>query len=253
MYISSKFKSFIFIALCLTGFSTNAKEQGISAKQADEIISELKQIHALLEKGGAPSVRPNLITAAPQPDEKVQLKMTETNFLGKADAPLTVVEFTDYQCPFCRQYHIGAFDQVTKNFIDTGKVRYFSRDLALEFHEHAKRAANAVRCAGEQEHYWDYRHTVFVNAAKLTRDDLLNYARDMKLDMDNFTGCVDTDKYKDAIQKDSADAGTVGISGTPAFVVGKVDSNGVLQGAKFVGALPYAVFEKKLNEGLLKK
>ena len=87
--------------------------------------------------------------------------------LGRADAPVTLVEFTDLECPYCRAFHVGAFERLKREYIDTGKVRFVSRDFPLDFHPNARPAALAVRCAGEQGKFWEMRHAVTLNAAAL--------------------------------------------------------------------------------------
>ena len=90
--------------------------------------------------------------------------------LGRADAPVTLVEFTDLECPFCRSFHVGAFEKVKQTYIDSGKVRFVSFDFPLDIHPNARPAALAVRCAGEQGKFWEMRHLVTVNATALSRE-----------------------------------------------------------------------------------
>src|SRR5690349_3493945 len=107
-----------------------AADQSITRDQADEIIKELRQIRQLLEKQQA---------AAPAPREEQPTKakiadLTGVNMLGSKDAPLTIVEYTDYQCPFCQRFHLSAYPEIKKQYVDTGKVRFYSKDLPLDFH-----------------------------------------------------------------------------------------------------------------------
>src|SRR6266704_1199611 len=116
-----------------------AQEQGISRQQADEILNELRQIRQLLEKQAkAPQPQGEQITRA-------KVNLDGFAMLGSKDAPLTMVEFTDYQCPFCQRFHVTSFPDLKKEYIDTGKVRFFSRDMPLDFHANAMRAAEAAR------------------------------------------------------------------------------------------------------------
>src|ERR1039457_4491801 len=128
----------------------NAKDEGITREQADQILNELRQIRQLLEKEGEKG-------AAPAP-ARAKLNLEGFQMLGRKDTPITVVEFTDYQCPFCRQFHTTAYGDLKKNFIDTGHVRFYSRDLPLDsIHPDAMRAAQAARCAADQGQYWMLR------------------------------------------------------------------------------------------------
>ena len=166
---------------------------------------------------------------------------------------MTVVEFTDYQCPFCRHFQTDSFAQLKKDYIDTGKVRFVSRDLPLEFHPNAPAAAMAVRCAGEQHKFWEMRDAMMLDTkADLGPEGILKYARQTSLDMTAFGGCLKDKKYTSAIQKDTADAGTLGISGTPSFVVGKTAKDEIA-GVRIVGAVPYTVFDSTIKDLLSSK
>lgn len=228
----------------------SAEDTGISSRQAEEILQELRKIRQLLEKpstaaqAGAPG------QAAPAAPEIVSLSLGDANAIGAVDAPVTIVEFTDYQCPFCRRYHTSAFEEIKKAYVDTGKVRYLSRDLPLPMHDHAPQAANAVRCAAEQGEYWTYRHVLFVNQQKLADEDMLRYATDLHLDGDKFAECLKSDRHRAAVERDASDAAAIGITGTPTFVIGKVRPDGRLTGVKVIGAQAYPVFEARIKEQL---
>ena len=131
--------------------------------------------------------------------------------------PLTIVEFTDYQCPFCQRFHATAFGELKKNYIDTGKVRFYSRDLPLDFHPNAMRAAEAARCATEQGQFWKLRDVMGANPDKLDMDSLVADAADLKMDVPAFRACVESEKYKNAVQTDVLEAMKIGADGTPDF------------------------------------
>ena len=118
--------------------------------------------------------------------------------LGSKDAPLTIVEYTDYQCPFCQRFHVTAFAELKKNYIDAGKVRFYSKDMPLDFHPNAMRAAQAARCAGEQGQFWTLRDVMGANPGKLDMDNILAFATDLKMDAKKLRACVESDKYKNA-------------------------------------------------------
>jgi protein-disulfide isomerase len=234
--------------------------EGMTHDQADAILNELKAIRQLLvaqgPRGNAPSpanapangpmIAPSA-AAAPASD-KVQMKMASGwHWMGRDDAPVTIVEFTDYQCPFCRKYHTETFAQLKKDYIDTGKVRFVSRDLPLGFHANAEKAAEAAWCAGEQNKYWQLRDTMIDNSSDLSPDAIVRYAQTDGLDMASFKACAQAEKYKTEIQKDMADAGTVGISATPSFVIGKTAKDAI-DGDRVVGAVPVAVFEGEIQK-----
>lgn len=220
----------------------NSKEEGITREQANQILEELKQIRQLLEKQNKPAAPPG----PPEPT-KAKLNMTGSEMLGSKDAPLTMVEFTDYQCPFCQRFHTTAFTELKKNYIDTGKVRFYSRDLPLDsMHPNAIRAAQAARCASEQGQFWAIRDIMGANPTKLDMDSLVADAASLKMDTAKFRSCVESEKYKQAIQTDVLEAMKIGADGTPTFVIGKSTPEGV-DGEVLVGAMPYDVFDRKLK------
>jgi protein-disulfide isomerase len=225
--------------------------EGMTKDQADEMLKDLKAIHQLLERQQTAAAQPQAAQpqAAPTSD-KVKMSVAVGWYsLGRDDAPVTVVEFADYQCPFCRKFHSETFVELKKNYIDTGKVRFVSRDLPLDFHPNAPSAAVAARCAGEQDKFWEMRDMILVNAVDLSPASLLKYGRQINLDMTVFGACLNDKKYTVAIQKDVADAGTLGISGTPSFVVGKTAKDQI-NGVRIVGAVPYSVFDTAVKNQL---
>lgn len=225
-----------------------ARDRGITQEQADAILSELKAIRTLLEQQQAAGVVPPAARPAP-PVQDVTVSIENSPSLGRADAPLTLVEFADYQCPFCTRFHTGAFEQLKQNYIDTGKVRFVSRDLPLAFHGQAEKAAQAARCAGEQDAdaYWTMRHQLLTNASTLSEENMIRYAQELSLDTDSFTACLTSGKHAAAVQRDLAEANAAGLSGTPSFVLGRV-SGTTVEGTAIVGAQPYQNFEANIKE-----
>jgi protein-disulfide isomerase len=225
---------------------------GMTRDQADAILNELKQIHQLLQnqQTAAAAPKPAAEQAAAPPD-KVKMSVGQGWYsIGRADAPVTMVEFTDYQCPFCRRFERDTFAELKKNYIDTGKVRFVTRDLPLEFHPNAAPAAEAVRCAGEQHKFWEMHDAIMQDSATdLGADSILKYGDKVGLDATAFKACVAEKKFVSVIQKDTADAGTLGISGTPSFVIGK-SAPDQIEGVRVVGAVPYTVFDSTIKSML---
>ena len=236
----------VLTALGLVGMlSAPVHAEGITGEQADAILNELRQIRLLLEKQR--TTAPQAVAPSPSTPERVRLSLNGQHALGAPDAPLTVVEFTDYQCPFCNQFHRLTFPELKKTYIDTGKIRFISRDLPLEFHNNALLAARAARCAGEQDKYWELRDVLSSNPNNLSQQAILNYALELSLDTGRLQGCLDSEKYRGDIQEDVKEAHSIGIIGTPGFVLGRT-SNGTLEGIKVVGAQPFALFDAKIKE-----
>jgi len=237
-----KYLTILPLAICLAFPAVAAdkkkSDQGITREQADEILNELRQIRELLEKGAGP---------AEADASGIHMNLGDGPWLGSKDAPMTMVEFTDYQCGFCRQFHVATFPELKKKYIDTGKLRFASRDMPLDFHSNAARAAQAARCAGDQQEFWPMRDRLINNADKLSSADLTRYAQALKLDPLQFQACMDSGKYSKTVQKDVATAEGFGVTGTPSFLLGKSTRDGV-SGVIMVGAVPLDAFEARFKE-----
>jgi protein-disulfide isomerase len=168
------------------------------------------------------------------------------NDLGHADAPVTIIEFSDYECPYCARYALQTFPELRRNYIDTGKIRYASRDLPLKFHRFAIPAAVAARCAGEQGRYWEYRHALFSEQSRLGAAPYAELAQAQGLDMTRFESCRTDGRAAAAVRADAELAQSQGITSTPTFVVGRV-VDGQFQAETIEGAKQYAVFAARLD------
>ncbi|MCU7811082.1 MAG: DsbA family protein [Candidatus Thiodiazotropha sp. (ex Notomyrtea botanica)] len=217
----------------------------ISNDQADAIVKELKEIRKLLEsidkKGVAQAPK------RPSPPTTAKVSIKDSKSMGSAEAPVTVVEFTDYQCPYCLRFVQQTFPKLKKEFIDTGKVRWVVRDLPLGFHKNARKAAQAAHCAGDQGKYWQLHHVLFANAKRLEEINLPKYAQQIRLDTTTFNNCLASGKHLTQIDQSSRDAGSVKITGTPTFVVGK-SANDFIEGNRIVGARDYKAFETEITK-----
>ena len=230
------------LALAMAGPATVGAQDTITREQADTLIREIRELRRAIDGLRAPA-RP----AARPPDEKVRVDLTGVHVLGRADAPVTLVEFTDLECPFCRTFHVGAFERIKREYIDTGKLRFVSRDFPLDFHPNARPAALAVRCAGEQGKFWEMRHQVTLKASALGPDVYVALARDLKLDLDKLSACISAERYRAEIDRDVADGMSAGVTGTPSFVLGRTSPGASLEGVRIVGAQPYAAFEARIK------
>jgi len=206
----------------------------------EEMLKELKAIRLLLERLTTPQGQP-----PPQP-QTAKVTNLKGYAMGRPDAPLTMVEFTDLQCPFCRQFMLTSFDEIKRNWIDTGKLRYISRDFPLDFHAQAMPAARAARCAGEQGKFWEMRLGLMRNANLLTPDYIKKTASDLKLESKAFQECAASTKFDAEIQAETREGTALGVSGTPTFVLGRTTAAGI-EGPVLVGALPYSLFDQKLK------
>jgi len=224
---------------------TQPAAQGITQQQADQMLKELKAIREALERVSPPA-------GQTPPDKQASLNDLNGPVLGKPDAPLTLVEFTDLQCPYCNRFTATTFEQIKAAYIDTGMVRYVSRDFPLDFHPQAMPAARAARCAAEQGKYYEMRLSLLRNASKLSPEFIAATAQGLKLDMAAFTPCASSTRFDAAIKRDMDVGMKLGIEGTPSFVLGRTTPTGV-SGVLVVGAQPFEVFDAKIKEQLSAK
>lgn len=168
---------------------------------------------------------------------------------GRADAPVTIVEFTDYQCPFCKRFEAETWPQLKRNYVDSGKVRFIVRDLPLEFHDAALPAAEAAHCAGEQGKFWPMHDALIAKGSDLSAGGIQAQAARLTLDLPRFQACVAQHKYAKDILHNAALAHSLGLQGTPAFVIGRVH-DGELSGVSGMGAQPYENFAQQIEEEL---
>jgi protein-disulfide isomerase len=224
----------------------------LTKQQGDAILEELKAIRVLLEKQAQNSTAPAR-AAAPAASQVVTLADTDGHAaLGARDAPVTIVEFTDLQCPYCARFSSQTFPGLRKKYVDTGKVRFVSRDLPLTFHAQSIPAAVAARCAGEQGKYWEFREKVFAGQKDLRPGLYDSVAAEMKLDGGKFSACRTAKTQSDAAVADRTAANALGITGTPTFLIGR-STKGAFTGEKLSGAQPLAAFEAKIAEALAKQ
>ncbi len=196
-------------------------------------------IALLLASGGC--------TAAPATEATADAAPTQPfNVLGREDAPVTIIEFTDLQCPYCARFATQAFPQLRRNYIDTGLVRFASRDLPLPMHAFAVPAAVAARCAGEQGRFWEFREALFAAQATLGPETYVEQARKHGLDLEAFAACRRDGRQAANVRADLDLARANGITATPSLIVGRL-VDGQFQGETIEGAKPYAVIAAKID------
>lgn len=214
--------------------------QGITQQQADQMLKELKAIREALERVSPPA-------GQAEAEKPASLDDVRGPAMGRPDAPLTLVEFTDLQCPYCNRFSTTTFEQIKAAYIDTGMVRFVSRDFPLDFHPQALPAARAARCAGEQGKYYEMRLSLLRNASRLSPAFITATAESLKLDMGAFTPCAGSTRFDADIKRDLDVAMKLGIEGTPSFVLGRTTPTGVT-GVLVVGAQPFRTFDTKIKE-----
>lgn len=223
------------------------------------VISTAILMHGGVVKVGKPTpptlVQPTAAPQAPAQPTSAKVSVDDDPTLGSKDAEVTLIEFSDYECPFCKRHFDQTFPQLKKDYIDTGKVKLIFRDYPLPFHDPmATFEANAANCAKEQggdSAYFKFHDAIFTkttsNGNGLTKDQVYQMAADLGLNQANLKACADSNKYADEIKKDITDGSAAGVSGTPAFFVGKSDPSGTISGQIIVGAQPYSAFQAAID------
>ncbi|MFN2189225.1 MAG: DsbA family protein [Candidatus Promineifilaceae bacterium] len=166
---------------------------------------------------------------------------------GDPDAPVTIVEFTDYQCPYCARHSSDILPQIIQEMIDTGRVYYILKDFPLDrIHPDARKAAVAVRCGGEQDNYWELHDAVFSNQAEWAgegdgaNDYFTGYAADLGLDEDAYASCLESGRFDGAVEANVREGNALGVSGTPHFFVDGYPLNGARPFEHFIAAVSLA-------------
>jgi len=199
-------------------------------------------ITSTCEANECENLQANVIEAT---ESKTESEAGTYYYLGEEDAPITMTEYTDYQCTFCQRYFFNTFSQIRDAFIATGKVRYTVKDLALSFHPKSRPAVYAARCAGEQNEYWEMHEKIFTYQnqwayADNTDEVFSQYASDLGLDMPKFETCYKSGpaKFDKQIEADILEASKQGISGTPSFSI---------NGEIIIGAQPFESFSSLIK------
>ena len=178
----------------------------------------------------------------------VKVSISGDPMLGSNAAPVTLIEFSDYQCPYCRKFFETTLPTLKAEYIDTGKVRYVFRDFPIDRgHPQARKAAEASHCAGEQGKYWEMHELLFRNQKALQGEQLKKYARSLGLDAPAFDHCLEQGKYAAEVQKDYEDGVAAGIQGTPGFFLGKTRADDTVQGIAIRGAQPVTGFRQVID------
>jgi len=210
------------------------EEQRAIRKEMQDLVNSLR------ERGAPPirDVRDLTIGVGGSPSQ------------GSDTAVLTLVEFSDYQCPFCGQHARAISPQIRRDYIDTGKLKHVFRNFPLEaIHPNAFKAAEAAHCAGAQGKYWEMHDRLFANQGALAPAQLLVHGQELGLDPRAFRQCLDGEQYAAEIRKDLEDGQKAGIRGTPTFFLGLTDAKtSQLRPAKMiVGAQPYTSFKEAIE------
>lgn len=249
MNMKSKRVNFGFALLIIAGMVGCSESQSVmdeiaALKQNQEKMQqELEEIKKWVADRTPPK---------PKPFQPSPISLSGAPFLGKPDAPLTLVEFTDYQCPFCKRHAAGTLPQIVKEYVETGKLKYVLRDFPLkQIHSQASKLSEAVQCAGDQGKAWEMHDRIFSAEKSPDPSKLSKDVKALGLDAKSFKTCLDSDKYAKQIDASIAEGNQLGVTGTPAFFLGKTDLNDpgkILATDMLVGSQPFAAFKRAIDK-----
>ncbi len=236
----------VFAAILIAGAiffnatkSSSEDEMDLDAKIAQGIENYVKKQQEEARKAQEEARKPKKVEGVSIDDDAI---------LGDPDAPVTIVEFSDYECPFCKKNFQQVLPKIKEKYIDTGKVKYVFRDFPLPFHEPiATQEALAAECAGDlggDAKYYEFHDELYRTTKSnkgLEKYQLYEIAAKVGLDADAFKECLDSEKFKEEIQKDMEDGARYGVTGTPGFFV---------NGWFIKGAYPFSEFEKFIEKEL---
>lgn len=234
-----------FIAILFLGASVSSQSAQIS--EISDKTTRLDSFFASNAPGygdGSVAPTPSEPAAPAQKVELSQLNIEGEPTLGQEDAPVTIVEYSDYECPFCSKFFSESYGKLKEEYIETGKVKLVFKDFALDFHPLAVPAAAAGNCVQAQlgnEKYFELHDLIFANQRSLSVSQLEAWAVELGVDKDEFNTCVSDEEVLAEINGDLVEGSQLGVSGTPSFFI-----NGNL----IVGAQPYAVLKQMIDAEL---
>ncbi len=229
----------------LTIGTFDKSDSGLSGEELKELLAEIKT---------APVPQPVQQPSQPNVPQIFQISLDDDPVKGDPNAPVTVVEFSDFQCPFCSRFFVQTLPQLQETYIDTGKVKLVYRDLPLDnLHPNARPAAIAAECADEQGKFWDYHDVLFSKQAEwggqssdAVSETFQTYASDLGLESASFESCLSSSEISDEVNDDFVDATLYGATGTPTFFVGNEEDGFI----KIVGAQPFNAFKAIIDSQL---
>jgi protein-disulfide isomerase len=239
--------SLLFLVVGLYGCATPGESANDIARLNKE-VADLKREVAVLSRrveqlsGGSKVQRP--------PQIRQSVSFAGNPRLGSSDAKIAMIEFSDFQCPFCRRYHNRTFDQIKQRYVDTGKLIYVYRDFPLPSHRQAPMAAVAANCAGKQGAYWAMQRSLYAPGAQLSRDYYLSSAKRLGLKPKKFEKCLSDRSQMDEVTRDTRYGASLGIRGTPAFFIGRVDGEKIVEVTPVIGAQPLSAFTRAIDQAL---
>lgn len=250
----------VLAGLVFTGLTLLPSNSSAQQQSATELKDLKKEIESL--KTGQTEIQKELqeikklLLARPagraaEPPREIVVNTAGAPFKGEKNAKLTLIEFSDYQCPFCSRYVQETLPQIEKDYVKTGKVKYVFRDFPLEsIHQNALLASQAANCAGDQGKYWEMHDQLFGNQNALNSTDMSLHAKTIGIDAAKFQQCLDSKKYESEVRQRTTEAINIGVRGTPTFFLGLTtpDDPKLKVLTSLSGAQPYLNFKEAIDK-----
>jgi protein-disulfide isomerase len=230
------------VAAFFAGSYIGLKSEELTKVELNEAIAKLESKMVKAQQVEQPKIEPIMISADDDPVK------------GNQNVPITIIEFSDFQCPFCARFQIQTLPLILEQYVETGKVKFVYRDFPIQnSHPNAMPAAAASECAHEQDKYWEYHDALFENQAVWNKVEITSaitifkeFATKMNLDQKQFDSCLDSGKYIEEINNDLKDGRDYGVTGTPGFFIG----NDEIGFVKLNGAQPFEAFKNVIDSQL---
>lgn len=244
---------FFILSFFIAFSTTTVAEEWITEevlKQLSEVRSELKtlqnEVRLLREQSSKSSA------AKPAAKKLPNIGVSTAPTVGDSKAKYALIEFSDYQCPYCKRHYKQTFPKLKEKYVDTGKVKYVMKQFALDFHSKAKGASIAALCieklsAGK---YWGMHESIFSGEVSLNKTAYIAYAESQGLDSKEYESCLASDEVSKRVDLDMAEGKSAGIRGTPAFVFGEVKGDEVVGIRMISGARPFTYFDNLIESAL---
>ena len=222
---------------------------GDIAAQLKNLQDQLRDMRAEMGRLSGRLDKIEALIPPPRKPEKLTVHLGGAPRLGDPNAKVGMVEFSDYQCPYCRRFHVETFPQLQKNYIDPGKLVFAVKNFPLDFHPLAMDAALTVNCARQQniKAFWNVQGELFSHQNRLGRQFYQELVKRYGLDEKKFSSCLDDVKQKAAITEDLKYARSLDVGGTPTFFIGRIEGDQLVDAVRVVGAQPYRAFTQVLD------
>jgi protein-disulfide isomerase len=240
--------AFLLAAVAASAQSTQTVQAQIDSLR-NEVQAMKQQQSTMLQQLGA--IQQMLQRQqAPQPPANPVVDLKGAPVRGSSDAKIAIVEYTDYWCGFCARFATQTMPEIVKRYIETGKVRYYLKDFAAQ---RGPKVAQAARCAGDQQKYWQMHDKLFANYGKYDEQQLTSYVQEIGADPTLFGRCIASNSHIADVQKGMDSGGQIGIDGTPTFLIGVIDAatpDQMKTVQRVVGAQPLDAFQAAIESVL---